>query len=542
MGRSHPRECTVRPPAPTGTAPSLARRGRPRHGRGPAARRGRGTRGGRRDAQGGPEGGHRRRARRLVRRPLQGRRRCAREGRSGVHPERRAHQDAEGDVADRQGGRAGRGDLRLSRAWQRLALAVPRCPVAVHPERTGAGSDDRRGRHGPRLLRREPGRLGHPPRAERGRAAVPPVLRLGQHRARAADRDPGRQGGTSRQLRRRVLRGRGPGRHRGRLPPERDLYPPTVHRHDRDERPVPRRPELSRPRHRVRLVSDDRRPDRDGSDQRGQWPLLPLDRVRPGADRGPGHPDGVPADRHGPRRPGRSGRGDHGRHRGPVDRSAPDRGCRRAGPRRPTPHPVRGAGPGRRVAGRRGPDARRCGDGLRPGRRAPARRQHAGQAVRRGPARSPDRPERRLRVRYVPRHRPRLRAARRDDHDPERRRRHGQDADGVGRLVRVRLGPPRDRRRGRARRPLHVVVPGDRAVGQQRRPVHPIRGVRSGCDRPGDDRDRLGHAPSHRLVHRHRDRQARRPRRRQRDAGDVLPARRGCEDPLHDADRDRPFG
>ena len=235
--------------------------------------------------------------------------------------------------------------------------------------------------------------------------------------------------------------------------------------------------------------------------ERRPRPVLPLDRLRPGSDRQARHPDRLHADRPGP---GRARRSAGAATVGPTDLFADPGLTTPGGPlagRQPAARPERGRGAARRLAGRRGPDARRGDDRLRPGRRPRPGRQHPGEALQLRSARRAHRAERRLRLRHVPGHRPGVRAARRDGDDPRLGRRHGQDADGVGRLVGVRLGPPRRRRHARAR----TVTTAGRTAGPSRgattRRRSPGR-ARSSSTRPiRDDRRRpRRHARSERLV------------------------------------------
>ena len=114
---------------------------------------------------------------------------------------------AQRDLGRRQGRRAGRERVRLPRPRQRLAEHLPAVPDADQG-RPRARPVERRRRLEARLLRRGLHPEQHPVRAQRRRAAVPPVLRVGEHRARAAAGHVRRGPGARRQLRRRVHRRR----------------------------------------------------------------------------------------------------------------------------------------------------------------------------------------------------------------------------------------------------------------------------------------------------------------------------------------------
>ena len=115
----------------------------------------------------------------------------------------------------------------------------------------GLGLDPSSGRRRrqARLLRRGLHPEQHPPGAERGRAAVPPVLRVGEHRARAVAGHVRRGPGAGRQLRRRVhRRGRAGGDRRGPSRPSGDQrHPPAVHDQPDDRPGLPQRADLARP-------------------------------------------------------------------------------------------------------------------------------------------------------------------------------------------------------------------------------------------------------------------------------------------------------
>ena len=115
----------------------------------------------------------------------------------------------------------------------------------------GLGLDPSTGADGSqaRLLRRglHPGQ--HPVRAQRGRPALPPVLRVGQHRARAGAGHVRGGARAGRQLRRRVHRRRRAGGDRGGppRPPGHLRDPPAVHDQADDGPGLPRRADVARP-------------------------------------------------------------------------------------------------------------------------------------------------------------------------------------------------------------------------------------------------------------------------------------------------------
>ena len=146
----------------------------------------------------------------------------------------------------------------LLRPRQRLAQ-----PVHVRPEVHDQGRlrpqrDRRRRRQQQQVLRRAV-RLDARPRAERGRPAPPPLLRVGQ--LGAGQRAPTRQRRppARRQLRRRLPQGRRRRRSSPTATPARALPPGPVHDPPDDRGHVADRAELPRPRELVRLDPDARR-------------------------------------------------------------------------------------------------------------------------------------------------------------------------------------------------------------------------------------------------------------------------------------------
>ena len=122
-----------------------------------------------------------------------------------LHEQRHQAVHAQRDLGEGQGRGAGCERVRVPRPRQRLAQHLCAVPDADEG-RPRPRSLDRRGRQQDRLLRRAVHPVQHPPRAELGRPAVPPLLRLGQHRARAVAGHVRAGQGAGRQLRRRVHR------------------------------------------------------------------------------------------------------------------------------------------------------------------------------------------------------------------------------------------------------------------------------------------------------------------------------------------------
>ena len=367
-------------PCPTGprrgALPVASRpRRRPRR---PAARpRPHGPAGRRRvDGQGRGRG----RTRRRPQRALQVRRPRHRRRGPQAHLQRGDAVHAQRDLAGGQGRGAGRERVRLPRPRQRLAEHLPAVPDRDQGRPRSRPAVGRRRRQA-RLLRRGLHPEQHPPGAQRGRAPVPPVLRVREHRARAVAGDVRRSPRAGRQLRRRVhRRGRARGDRGGPPRPSGDQRdPPAVHDQP-DARPgLPQRADLARaPPGAVRVAAHARSPIPDGRGHLVAVGLLPLDRRRPRAP--------------GVRRDGRDAVADR-REPGGLRRPRRRRG-RRGGRRRAVRLAGEGPGP---VGDRRHHHRRR--DPAAPDRRGGARdRRHAGLRGHR--ARDLDQ---RLRARHRPR-------------------------------------------------------------------------------------------------------------------------------------------